>query len=82
MHNLIDSVSDRDFALEFLSAGALFAMHLSTFSRKDYPVVEGTISVYSFIRCFLTGASIMPQKRNLDREILMLLSLYGPNRDG
>lgn len=66
MRNLIDSVSDHAFALEFLSAGALCAMHLSIFSRRDY---SGSSAQFQFIHlsdAFLTGSPVMPQKRNLD----------------
>src|SRR5271165_983041 len=64
--NSLDSVSDRDFALEFLAAAAISAMHLSRFAEE---VVIWWSAPWRFIRlsdAFTTGSSIMPQKRNPD----------------
>lgn len=64
--NSLDSVSDRDFALEYLSALSIMAMHLSRFAEE---IVIWCSSPFSFIRltdAFTTGSSIMPQKRNPD----------------
>jgi argininosuccinate lyase len=64
--NSLDAVSDRDFALEFLSAAAISAMHLSRISEE---IVIWCSAPYRFIRlsdAFTTGSSIMPQKRNPD----------------
>ena len=64
--NSLDAVSDRDFALEFLSAAAISAMHLSRFAEE---VIIWCSAPYRFIRlsdAFTTGSSIMPQKRNPD----------------
>jgi argininosuccinate lyase len=64
--NSLDAVSDRDFALEFLSAAAISAMHLSRFAEE---IVIWCSAPYRFIRlsdAFTTGSSIMPQKRNPD----------------
>ena len=64
--NSLDAVSDRDFALEFLGAAAICAMHLSRFAEE---VVIWCSAPYGFIRlsdAFTTGSSIMPQKRNPD----------------
>jgi len=64
--NSLDSVSDRDFALEFLSAAAICATHLSRFAEE---IVIWCSTPYGFIRlsdAFTTGSSIMPQKRNPD----------------
>ena len=64
--NSLDAVSDRDFALEYLSALAIMAMHLSRFAEE---VVIWCSSPFSFVRlsdAFTTGSSIMPQKRNPD----------------
>ncbi|MDG6093766.1 argininosuccinate lyase [Acetobacter sp. AN02] len=64
--NSLDAVSDRDFALEYLSALAIMAMHLSRLSEE---IVIWCSSPFSFIRlsdAFTTGSSIMPQKRNPD----------------
>ncbi len=64
--NSLDAVSDRDFALEFLSGCAICAMHLSRFSEE---IVIWSSAPFGFIRlsdAFTTGSSIMPQKRNPD----------------
>jgi len=64
--NSLDAVSDRDFALEFLSAAAISAMHLSRFAEE---IVIWCSAPWRFIRlsdAFTTGSSIMPQKRNPD----------------
>ncbi|VEJ44550.1 argininosuccinate lyase [Bartonella vinsonii] len=69
--NSIDSVSDRDFALEFLSAGALCATHLSRLAEE---IVLWSSEQFHFIRlsdAFSTGSSIMPQKRNPDAAELV-----------
>jgi argininosuccinate lyase len=64
--NSLDSVSDRDFALEFLSAAAIVMMHLSRFSEE---LILWSTSEFKFIELsdgFCTGSSIMPQKKNPD----------------
>jgi argininosuccinate lyase len=64
--NSLDAVSDRDFALETLSAAAIAAVHLSRFAEE---VVLWTTPQFNFIKLsdkFTTGSSIMPQKRNPD----------------
>ncbi len=64
--NSLDAVSDRDFALEYLSAAAICAVHLSRFAEE---VVIWCSAPYGFLRlsdAFTTGSSIMPQKRNPD----------------
>jgi argininosuccinate lyase len=69
--NSLDAVSDRDFALEFLSAAAICAMHLSRFAEE---VIIWCSAPYGFIRlsdAFTTGSSIMPQKRNPDAAELV-----------
>jgi argininosuccinate lyase len=69
--NSLDSVSDRDFALEFLAAAAISAMHLSRFAEE---IVIWCSAPYGFIRlsdAFTTGSSIMPQKRNPDAAELV-----------
>ena len=71
MGNSIDAVSDRDFALEFLAAAAISAMHLSRFAEE---VVIWCSAPFRFIRlsdAFTTGSSIMPQKRNPDAAELV-----------
>ncbi len=64
--NSLDSVSDRDFALEFLAAASILMMHLSRFSEE---LVVWSSSEFRFIElsdAFCTGSSIMPQKKNPD----------------
>ncbi len=64
--NSIDSVSDRDFALEFMSAAAICMMHLSRLSEE---IILFSTSEFAFIVLsdgFCTGSSIMPQKKNPD----------------
>lgn len=65
-NNSLDSVSDRDFAIEFSAAGSLIMMHLSRFSEE---LVLWASSQFNFIDipdAFCTGSSIMPQKKNPD----------------
>ena len=64
--NSLDSVSDRDFALEFCSASSILMMHLSRLSEE---LVLWSSADFSFIEltdAFCTGSSIMPQKKNPD----------------
>jgi argininosuccinate lyase len=64
--NSLDSVSDRDFALEFMSASSILMMHLSRFSEE---LILWSTSEFRFIDLsdgFCTGSSIMPQKKNPD----------------
>jgi argininosuccinate lyase len=64
--NSLDAVSDRDFAIEFLSAAALTMMHLSRMSEE---LVLWTSAQFGFVDLpdrFCTGSSIMPQKKNPD----------------
>lgn len=64
--NSLDSVSDRDFAIEFCSFAALLLMHMSRMSEE---LVLWTSSQFNFINLpdrFCTGSSIMPQKKNPD----------------
>lgn len=64
--NSLDSVSDRDFAIEFCSAASLIMTHLSRFSEE---LVLWTSAQFQFIELpdrFCTGSSIMPQKKNPD----------------
>jgi argininosuccinate lyase len=69
--NSLDSVSDRDFVLETLSAAAICATHLSRFAEE---IVLWTTPQFDFIALsdkFTTGSSIMPQKRNPDAAELV-----------
>jgi argininosuccinate lyase len=64
--NSLDAVSDRDFAIEFLAAGAILAMHLS---RLGEEIVLWSSSEFAFLElpdAFATGSSMMPQKKNPD----------------
>jgi len=66
MRNSLDAVSARDFALEFLSACAIAAAHISRLAEE---IVLWTSPAYGFVRlsdAYSTGSSIMPQKRNPD----------------
>ena len=65
-HNSMDAVSDRDFAVDFLSAAALLAVHLSRMSEE---LILWTSSEFGFAVLpdeFSTGSSMMPQKKNPD----------------
>ncbi|WP_298267340.1 argininosuccinate lyase [Geobacter sp.] len=64
--NSLDSVSDRDFALEFMAASSILMMHLSRFSEE---LILWSTSEFKFVELsdsFCTGSSIMPQKKNPD----------------
>jgi argininosuccinate lyase len=66
MRNSLDAVSARDFALEFLAAASIAAVHISRLAEE---IVLWASPAYGFIRlsdAFSTGSSIMPQKRNPD----------------
>jgi argininosuccinate lyase len=64
--NSLDSVSDRDFALEFLSALSIMAMHLSRFAEEVIIWCSSPYRLIALSDAFTTGSSIMPQKRNPD----------------
>jgi argininosuccinate lyase len=71
MGNSLDAVSDRDFALEFLSAAAICATHLSRFAEE---LVIWSSAQFRFVTLsdrFATGSSIMPQKKNPDAAELV-----------
>jgi argininosuccinate lyase len=71
MANSIDAVSDRDFALEFLAAAAIAAVHLSRLAEE---LVLWATPQFGFVRlaeAFTSGSSIMPQKRNPDAAELV-----------
>lgn len=64
--NSMDSVSDRDFSIEFLSAASIMMMH---FSRLSEELILWSTQEFGFIElsdAFSTGSSIMPQKKNPD----------------
>ena len=64
--NSIDSVADRDFAVDFLYASALCAMHLSRLAEDFIIFNSNAFNLISFDDSMLTGSSIMPQKKNPD----------------
>ncbi len=64
--NSMDSVSDRDYVIEFLSAASTIMMHLSRFSEE---IIIWNSNEYRFVEiddAYSTGSSIMPQKKNPD----------------
>ena len=64
--NSMDGVSDRDFALEYLSAAAISAMHLSRLAEEFVIWSSEEFGFLSLPENYTTGSSIMPQKRNPD----------------
>jgi len=73
--NSLDSVSDRDFALEFLAASSICAMHLSRFAEE---LVIWSSAQFRFVKMsdrWTTGSSIMPQKKNPDAAELLRAKL-------
>ncbi len=64
--NSIDTVSDRDFAIDFLYACAVCAMHLSRLAEDFIILNSDAYQLISFNDKMLTGSSIMPQKKNPD----------------
>jgi argininosuccinate lyase len=69
--NSLDSVADRDFALESLAAGSICAIHLSRLAEE---IVIWMTPQFGFVRlsdAFTTGSSIMPQKKNPDAAELV-----------
>ena len=65
-NNSIDSVSDRDFAIDFLYAAAVCAMHLSRLAEDFIILNSDAYKLIKFNDNVLTGSSIMPQKKNPD----------------
>jgi argininosuccinate lyase len=71
MANSLDAVSDRDFALDFLAAASICALHLSRLAEE---LVIWSTAQFRFVRLsdrWSTGSSIMPQKRNPDAAELI-----------
>ena len=69
--NAMDSVSDRDFAIEFLSCCSVCMMHLSRFCEE---LIAWSSKEFSFVEiddAYATGSSIMPQKKNPDMAELI-----------
>jgi len=69
--NSIDAVSDRDFAIDFLYAAAVCAMHLSRLAEDFIILNSDAYRLIEFNDRVLTGSSIMPQKKNPDPAELM-----------
>ena len=66
MDNSLDGVSDRDFALEFLSDCSILMMHLSRFSEELILWCSWEFKFVELDDAYATGSSIMPQKKNPD----------------
>ena len=71
MANSLDAVSDRDFALEFLSSASICAVHLSRLSEELVIWSSAQFRFVSMSDKWSTGSSIMPQKRNPDAAELI-----------
>ena len=69
--NSLDSVSSRDFALEYLAASSILAMHLSRMAEEMVVWSSASFGFISFTDAWSTGSSIMPQKRNPDAAELL-----------
>ena len=69
--NSLDAVSDRDFALEFLSSSSICAMHLSRLAEELVIWSSAQFKLISLSDQFSTGSSIMPQKKNPDAAELI-----------
>ncbi len=69
--NSLDSVSDRDFALEALAAASICAVHLSRFAEEIVLWATPQFGLVHLSDRFTTGSSIMPQKRNPDAAELV-----------
>jgi len=65
-NNSVDSVADRDFALDFLSAASICAVHISRFAEELIIWNSDIFKLISIDDKMLTGSSIMPQKKNPD----------------
>jgi argininosuccinate lyase len=65
-NNSLDSVSDRDFAIEFAAVGSLIMLHLSRFSEELVLWASAQFNFIDIPDAFCTGSSIMPQKKNPD----------------
>lgn len=71
MRNSLDGVSDRDFALEFMAAASICAVHLSRLAEELVVWTSAQFRFVSLSDAFTTGSSIMPQKRNPDAAELI-----------
>ena len=70
-HNSLDSVSDRDFALDYLMAATQCALHLSRMAEEFIIWASQPFSFIALPDAYSTGSSIMPQKRNPDAAELV-----------
>jgi argininosuccinate lyase len=71
MANSLDSVSARDFAIEFMAAAAIASVHLSRLAEEMVIWCNDAFRFISLTDAFTTGSSIMPQKRNPDAAELV-----------
>jgi len=71
MANSMDAVSDRDFAIEYLSGLAILATHLSRLAEEMVIWSSAQFGFIQFTDAFSTGSSMMPQKRNPDAAELL-----------
>lgn len=71
MANSLDAVSDRDFALEFLAAASILAVHLSRLAEEIVIWASAQFAFVTLSDSYSTGSSMMPQKRNPDAAELM-----------
>ena len=69
--NSMDSVSDRDFAIEFMSSSSLIAIHLSRLAEELVIWSSDRFNFVNLPESYTTGSSIMPQKRNPDAAELI-----------
>jgi argininosuccinate lyase len=69
--NSLDAVADRDFAIEFLAAAAIAAVHLSRLAEEIVMWCSDGFGFVALSDAFTTGSSIMPQKRNPDAAELV-----------
>ena len=69
--NSLDAVSDRDFAIEFLAAASLCAVHLSRLADEIVIWMSAPFRFVMLSDAFSTGSSMMPQKRNPDAAELV-----------
>jgi argininosuccinate lyase len=71
MRNSLDAVASRDFALDYLAAATIAAMHLSRFAEEIVLWMSPSFGFVALSDAFTTGSSIMPQKRNPDAAELV-----------
>ena len=69
--NSLDSVSDRDFALEYLSLASILSVHLSRLAEEIIVWASAPFSFINLPDSFSTGSSMLPQKRNPDAAELI-----------